>query len=111
MKFGDIYLVNFDPSFGKEYKKLRPALVVQMEKVNEYSPYVSVVPISSRLDRGTLHDVFIPKDKKNRLMKDSVAKVYQVASFDKRRFVKFIGEANSPVLRKVRGYLRKHFGF
>ena len=27
-----IWLVNFDPSFGHEYKKVRPALIIQHNK-------------------------------------------------------------------------------
>jgi len=32
---GQIWLVNFDPSFGHEYKKVRPALIVQNDKYIE----------------------------------------------------------------------------
>ncbi len=110
IKFGDICLVKFNPSVGDEFKKVRPALVVQSEKASGKSPYITVMPISSRVERLTEDDVFMGKDKKNRLMTDSVIKVHHISSFDKKRFMKVIGQANSPVLRKVRGYLRRHFG-
>jgi mRNA interferase MazF len=111
IEFGDIYLVNFEPSLGKEYKKVRPALVVQMERISKRSPYITVMPLSSKIDRLNSDDVFVEMDHKNRLASNSLVKVFQISSFDKRRFIKKIGEANSPVLRKVRGYMRKHFGF
>ncbi len=111
IKFGEIYLVKFYPSTGKEFSKIRPALVIQMEEVSKKSPYVSVLPISSQTETLGPDDVYLPKDEKNNLTKDSVIKVHQISSFDVKRVVKKIGETNSPINRKIRGYLRKHFGF
>lgn len=110
MEFGEIYLVNFDPSSGREYKKVRPAIIIQQTEISEQSHYVTVMPISSNIDRLVEPDVFLPHDQKNRLIKDSVIKVRQISSFNKRRFIKRVGVANSPTVRRVRGYLRKHFG-
>jgi len=109
MDQGEIYLVNFEPSVGREYRKVRPALVIQSKKID--SSLVTVMPISSNIQSWQDPDILVQKDTKNRLMCDSVIKVRQVSSFDKRRFIKKIGEVNSPVIRKVRGYLRKHFLF
>ena len=33
---GQIWLVNFEPSFGHEYQKIRPALIIQQEKYMVY---------------------------------------------------------------------------
>ncbi len=104
-------MVKFDPSVGHEYKKTRPAIVIQSEKISNISSLVTVMPISSKIETWQDPEIMIHKDRKNRLMGDSVIKVRQISSFDKSRFVKKIGEANSPVLRKVRGCLRKHFLF
>lgn len=109
MQQGELYLVNFEPSIGREYKKVRPALILQSEAVSKQSSLITVMPLSSKIESWQQEDVMIQKDQKNRLMGDSVIKVRQISSFDKSRFMKKIGEVNSPVLRKVRGYLRKHF--
>lgn len=42
LDFGDIILINFGPSVGKEYRKVRPALLVQMAEVFKLSPYMTV---------------------------------------------------------------------
>ena len=39
---GEIYLVNFDPTVGAEIKKTRPALVLQNDIANRYSPITIV---------------------------------------------------------------------
>lgn len=40
-----IYLVNFDPSIGREYKRVRPGLVIQANEVTTRSPLVTIMPI------------------------------------------------------------------
>jgi len=109
MKQGDIYLVNFDPAVGREYRKIRPAIIVQNERLAKSSPYVTVMPVTSKIEQWRPHDIFVTKDSKNRLLKDSLIRVQQISSFDRARFIKKIGHLNSPVLRSVRGYLRRHF--
>ena len=99
MNQGDIYFVKFDPSIGHEYRKTRPALVIQTAEISDSSSLVTVMPISSHIEKYQDPEIPIEKDEKNR----------QISTFDRSRFVRKIGEANSPVLRKVRGYLRKHF--
>jgi len=106
---GDIYWVDFGPSVGREYKKVRPALVLQDKEISKKSPYITVAPISGQIEKWHAPDVFILKDHKNKLFEDSIIKVRQISSFDKSRILGKIGEANSPVLRQVRGYLRRHF--
>lgn len=109
MKQGDIYFVRFDPSIGHEYRKTRPAIIIQSEEITNISSLVTVMPISSHIEKFQEPDVPIERDEKNRLAKDSVIMVRQISTFDESRFKRKIGEASSPVLRKVRGYLRKHF--
>ena len=41
-KRGDIYLVNFDPTLGAEIRKTRPALILQNDIANMYSPVMSL---------------------------------------------------------------------
>jgi mRNA interferase MazF len=45
---GEIYLVNFDPTLGAEIKKTHPALVVQNDIGNKYSPITIVAAITSK---------------------------------------------------------------
>ena len=104
-----IYLVNFDPSIGREYRKVRPALVLQVNEVTARSPLVTIMPISSRLEKQDVDDITITQDERNRLLHTSILKVHQISSFDKRRFIHRIGEASDDVMNHVSAYLRKHF--
>lgn len=108
MKKGEIYLLNFDPSVGHEYKKVRPALVIQSGAIE--SSLVTVMPLSSQLKSELPKDLLIKKDSKNRLFEDSILKVSHISSFDKARCIHFIGKLDSENLRQVDKYLKTHFG-
>ncbi|MBI5214431.1 MAG: type II toxin-antitoxin system PemK/MazF family toxin [Ignavibacteriae bacterium] len=41
---------------------------------------------------------------------DSIIKTYQLSSFDKRRFIHYIGKAQPMVMAEVQRYIRQHFG-
>ena len=98
---GQIWLVNFDPSIGHEYKKVRPALIIQHEKYISSSSLLTVIPISSQITKSTELDVLLKKDAQNRLMKDSLLKTKQVSSFDKKRFLKFIGTLDEQTMQNI----------
>ena len=44
---GDVYLVNLDPIVGKEIGKARPAVIIQNDVGNKFSPVTIIAPISS----------------------------------------------------------------
>ncbi len=97
-----IWLINFDPAFGHEFQKTRPGLIIEN---NFYIPkfeLLTIIPISSKIDNLYILDVLIPKTKQNRLMKDSILKVKQINSFDKRRFIKFIGICEEDTFEQVK---------
>ena len=99
---GQIWLVNFDPSFGHEYKKVRPALIIQNDKYIESGELLTVIPISSQISKQTELDILLRKDPQNRLMADSLLKIKQISSFDKRRFIKLVGIVNEGIMKKVK---------
>ena len=55
-KRGEVYLVNFDPTVGAEIRKTRPALVLQNDIANRYSPITIVAAISSRFEETLVSD-------------------------------------------------------
>jgi mRNA interferase MazF len=99
---GQIWLVNFDPSFGHKYKKVRPALIIQNNSYIESSDLLTVIPISSQITKQTELNILLRKDTQNRLMTDSLLKTKQINSFDKRRFIKLVGFANEETMKKAK---------
>ena len=49
-KRGEVWLVNFDPTLGSEIKKIRPALILQNNISNKFSPITIAAAITSAAD-------------------------------------------------------------
>lgn len=109
IKFGDIFLANFDPSLGHEFQNKRPALVIQSNETLTKSNLVTVMPLTTNKGNKINNDIEITPDSKNCLLSDSIIKVYDIESFDYSRFIKKIGIANGEIMSKVKMYLKKHF--
>ena len=101
LKQGDIWLVDFDPSIGHEYQKVRPAIILENSSYISLGSLLTVVPVSSQIQKSTLLDVLIVRNAANRLLHDSIAKTRQISSFDKQRFIKRIGVCQSDVLEAI----------
>ena len=91
LKRGDIYLVSLDPTKGSEQGKSRPAVVIQNDIGNKFSPTTIIAPITSSIgDRLYPHEVFITS-KESGLNKDGVILLNQVRCVDKLRMIKKLG--------------------
>ena len=107
---GEIYLVNFDPTIGHEVKKKRPALIISNDIHNQYSPLVTVAPLSFNIDKVYPFEVYISKGTDN-LKNNSKIMIIQLRSIDKRRLLGKIGVIeDKEILSQVDGVIREHFG-
>ncbi len=98
---GDIYLVSFDPTIGHEIKKTRPALVIQNNVSNQYSPITIVAAISSQFSNPPHpREVVIPPGKSG-LAKTSAVVLNQIRSVDRQRLVKRLGVVDAAIMQKV----------
>lgn len=109
-QYGEVYLVNFDPSTGHEYQKMRPAVVIQSDQQLRRSSLVTIMPLTSQTGKKLPEDILVRKDHENCLFADSVIKVHCITSFDKARFSKKIGALKAQTLNQIKDYLRVHFG-
>ncbi len=109
-RHSDIYLVNFDPSIGHEYQKHRPAVIVQSDLQLKKSNLITVIPLTSRINKKHSDDILVPKNERNQLYADSLIKVHSITSFDHRRFLKRIGSMDQEAMDQITQYLRIHFG-
>ncbi|MCA2716685.1 MULTISPECIES: type II toxin-antitoxin system PemK/MazF family toxin [Microcystis] len=89
---GDIYLVNFDPTVGSEIQKTRPALIIQNDLANRYSPIVIVAGITSKFQDPLYPTEVLIKASSRGLKNDSVVLLNQIRSTDKQRLIRKIGD-------------------
>ena len=100
-KRGDIFIVNFDPTIGSEVGKTRPALVLQNDIGNHYSPVTIVAAISSHFDEVIYPTEVLITPPEGGLSEKSVIVLNQIRTIDKKRLIKKIGELNSKSIEKV----------
>ena len=104
---GEIYWVNLDPVIGSEIAKRRPGLVVSNDINNQAANTVTILPVTSSVDRVYPFEVFLPK-KLSGLPSDSKIKSNQIRTVDKRRFGNQMGSADQAVMALVEKSLRLH---
>ncbi|MCU0287396.1 MAG: type II toxin-antitoxin system PemK/MazF family toxin [Acidobacteria bacterium] len=104
---GDIYLVNFDPTIGHEIKKSRPALIITNNINNEYSPVVTVIPLSSNVSKIYPFDVRLSSGKG--LEKESKIMINQIRSVDKKRLIKKLSSVSHESIKLVETAIKLHF--
>jgi mRNA interferase MazF len=110
IEHGYIFLINFNPSVGHEYQKVRPALIISSDQVLERSNLVTCIAITGNTDNLVEDDdIVVKKDAENRLFCDSVIKMHHIASFDKGRVKNYIGKMGHGVMKKVKEQLKVQF--
>ena len=105
---GDIYLVNLDPIIGAEIGKERPALIIQNDIGNAYSPVTIVAPIHSVKEIVKDSPVMVLiKSSESQLRLDSYVDCGQIRTVDKhKRLIKKIGNLSESQMHLVDKALR-----
>ncbi len=101
-KRGEVWLVRFDPSAGAEIRKVRPAVVVNLDAIGRL-PLRIVVPITDwKSDFGNLSwFLFLPAASANGLSKHSGADAFQVKSVSETRFIRKLGEVTDAQIDEI----------
>ena len=99
---GDVIDIDFNPARGHEIGKTRPAVVVQNDIGNQYSPLVIVSPIrgSEHIKKPYPVIVFVEKGAGG-LDKKSVVRCDQIKSLDKSRIVRKRGHFSGDIMENV----------
>jgi len=108
-KRGEIYLVSLDPTVGSEISKTRPALVISNDINNQFAETVTVIPITSGLEKVYPFETLLSSGEGG-LTKKSKAKCNQVRTISKIRLVRFIGQLDISRLNEIEKALLIHLG-
>jgi len=107
---GEIHLVSFDPTVGAEIRKTRPALVIQNDVFNRWSPVTIVAAITSRSDER-VYPTKVPLDPpEGNLDNPSVVLLNQIRTVDRRRLVRRLGRLRPESMRRVDRAIRISLG-
>ena len=108
MKRGDIFYVDLRGARGSETDtKIRPALVIQNDVGNKYSPVTIIAPITSFKGVGKTYptEVFINRTESG-LPDDSIVLLNQIRTVDKSRLGKKIGSLTAVKMLEVNKAIR-----
>ena len=100
-KRGSVYLVRFDPTEGSEIAKTRPALIIQNDIGNRASNVTIVAAITSKFHLPLHHTNVLVKAPEGGLDVDSVVRLDQIRSVDKRRLSRRLGALRPATMRQV----------
>ena len=109
MKYGEIWFVQFPDGAGHEFKKERPALIVESDSQISRTNVYTILPLTSNIYNCLDEDIVVVADNENRLNRDSVIKVHHIQTFDASRFLKRIGKVSNEILLEIKEYLKVHF--
>ncbi len=98
---GDIVVANFEPVKGSEQGGIRPALIIQNNISNEYSPITIVAPITSKSKSKTHVTNVLLLSKESKLKRDSLVLCNQIRTIDKSRVIKRISKLNPYLMFQV----------
>ncbi len=105
MKRFDVYVINLDPTIGKEIKKTRPCLIISPDEMNEYISTVIVAPMTSRIRNYPSRVTCIFQGTKGQIVLD------QIHTVDKNRLIRKLGVIDEQAQYEVIQILQEMFSF
>lgn len=109
IKRGEIYWVNWNPGRGSEQSGLRPALIIQNDTGNKYSPTTIVSALTTALDKPYPFLVKV-KAKESGLPKDSLINLAIIMTIDKARLIEKCGELSEAKIAEVNEAIKTSLG-
>jgi len=99
---GELYLVAFDPTVGHEIQKTRPALIIQNDVGNQYSPLTIVAAVTSKVPVMSFPvEVVVEPAKAVGLKIRSAIRLDQIRTIDRQRLIKRLGSVDPTTMREV----------
>ncbi len=106
-KRSEIWLVSLEPVKGHEIGKTRPALIISNDSNNQYSSNVTVIPLTTSMNKTYPFEALIQKEESG-LVSDSKAKCNQIRTVDKTRLLKNTGKISLENMKRVEAALLIH---
>ncbi len=108
MKQNEIWLIDLDPTKGAEMQKIRPAIIVNDNRLGKL-PLRVIVPITDWKDHYEIAPwmVKIQPNSTNCLSKISAADCFQIRSLSQERLVKKLGYIENDKFDEIKNAVRK----
>lgn len=97
----EIYLINLDPTIGREIKKSRPCLVISPNEMNHEIATIIIAPMTTESRSYPSRVELKFKSKKGWIVLD------QIRAVDRRRIIKKIGKLTEPKSIEVKSIIHE----
>jgi len=98
---GEIYWVNRSPGRGSEQVGLRPALIIQNDIGNQYSPTTIIAAISTKAPPKAYPFQVLISSSESSLPEDSIIKCEQILTIDSSRLVDRVSKLTDAKMAEV----------
>lgn len=105
MKKGEVYYADLSPAVGSEQGGIRPVLIIQNNRGNNYAPTTIIAPLTSRKKNDLPTHVYTTE-----LGIGSIILCEQIRTIDKRRLKEKCGTLSEDTIKKVERAILKSFG-
>ncbi len=99
----DVFLVNLDPTVGREIQKTRPCVVISPDEMNRYIDTVIIAPMTTKGKAYPTRVICQFQGKDGQIVLD------QIRTIDKRRLVKKLGQISQDEQKEVLDALAEMF--
>jgi len=106
---GEIYWVNWSPGRGSEQGGLRPALVIQNDIGNKFSPTTIVAALTTAVEKPYPFLVRVTA-KESGLPRDSTVNLAVILTIDKTRLTRKCGELSEAKMSEVAESIKASLG-
>jgi len=106
---GEIYWVNWNPGRGSEQGGVRPALVIQNDIGNKYSPTTIVAALTTAVEKPYPFLVRVTA-KESGLPRDSTVNLAVILTIDKTRLTRKCGELSEAKMSEVNEAIKASLG-
>ena len=109
---GEIYFANLDPHFGSEQGGVRPVLVIQNDKGNNYSPTLIVAAVTKRTDKKPYLPTHVVLNHIPGMQYDgdSLFMMEQLNTIDKHRLRGYVGHLTAAQMSQIDQALQYSLG-
>ncbi len=108
---GDIYLANLGKPVGSQQGGVRPVVVLQNDVGNYYSPTITIVPLTSKVDKKILQPTHYVLRAAKGLERPSMVLGEQVGTYDKSCILRYLGKISRGQMRGVDKAVRVQLGY
>ena len=97
----NVFLINLDPTIGREIKKTRPCLIISPDEMNKHIGTVIIAPMTTKSHKYPTRVSLTFKKKRGWIVLD------QIRTIDKKRIVKHIGKITDKTVDEVKKIIKE----